>query len=42
MAGLDRMEEIMNMSPEDDGTVREIKIDPLILLHFCPGVSLLF
>lgn len=27
MAGLDRMEEIMNMSPEDDGTVREIKLE---------------
>jgi len=27
MAGLDRMEEIMNMSPEDDGTVRDIKLD---------------
>ncbi|MBK7631742.1 MAG: ABC transporter ATP-binding protein [Ignavibacteriales bacterium] len=26
MAGLDRMEEIMNMSPEDDGTVRDIKL----------------
>lgn len=27
MAGLDRMEEIMNMSPEDDGTVRDIKLE---------------
>jgi subfamily B ATP-binding cassette protein MsbA len=27
MAGLDRMEEIMNMSPEDDGMVREIKLE---------------
>jgi len=27
MAGLDRMEEIMNMSPEDDGTVRHIKLE---------------
>lgn len=27
MAGLDRMEEIMNMSPEDDGTVRNIKLE---------------
>ncbi len=27
MAGLDRMEEIMNMSPEDDGTVREINLE---------------
>ena len=26
MAGLDRMEEIMNMSPEDDGTVRNIEL----------------
>ena len=29
MAGLDRMEEIMNMSPEDDGTVREIKLESI-------------
>jgi subfamily B ATP-binding cassette protein MsbA len=27
LAGLDRMEEIMNMSPEDDGTVRDIKLE---------------
>ena len=27
MAGLDRMEEIMNMSPEDDGTVRDIILE---------------
>lgn len=27
MAGLDRMEEIMNMSPEDDSTVRTIELD---------------
>ncbi len=27
MAGLDRMEEIMNMSPEDDGTVRNIELE---------------
>lgn len=26
MAGLDRMEEIMNMSPEDDGSVRNIEL----------------
>ncbi|MBT8379001.1 MAG: ABC transporter ATP-binding protein/permease [Ignavibacteria bacterium] len=26
MAGLDRMEEIMNMTPEDDGTVRNIEL----------------
>ena len=29
MAGLDRMEEIMNMSPEDDGTIREIKLESI-------------
>jgi subfamily B ATP-binding cassette protein MsbA len=29
LAGLDRMEEIMNMSPEDDGTVREIKLEKI-------------
>jgi ABC-type multidrug transport system fused ATPase/permease subunit len=28
-AGLDRTEEIMNMTPEDDGTVRTIKIDTI-------------
>jgi subfamily B ATP-binding cassette protein MsbA len=27
LAGLDRMEEIMNMSPEDDGTVRNIELN---------------
>jgi subfamily B ATP-binding cassette protein MsbA len=27
LAGLDRMEEIMNMSPEDDGTVRKIELE---------------
>jgi subfamily B ATP-binding cassette protein MsbA len=27
LAGLDRMEEIMNMSPEDDGSVRDIKLE---------------
>jgi subfamily B ATP-binding cassette protein MsbA len=27
MAGLDRMEEIMNMTPEDDGTVRNIELE---------------
>ena len=29
MAGLDRMEEIMNMSPEDDGTVRTIELNSI-------------
>ncbi len=28
-AGLDRTEELMNMTPEDDGTVRTIKIDAI-------------
>lgn len=28
-AGLDRTEEIMNMAPEDDGTMRTIKIGPI-------------
>ncbi len=28
-AGLDRTEELMNMSPEDDGTVRNVKIGPI-------------
>src|SRR6267142_288943 len=28
-AGLDRTEEIMNMTPEDDGTVRKIRIGPI-------------
>jgi subfamily B ATP-binding cassette protein MsbA len=28
-AGLDRTEEIMNMDPEDDGTIRNIKIGPV-------------
>ncbi|MBL7865819.1 MAG: ABC transporter ATP-binding protein [Cyclobacteriaceae bacterium] len=28
-AGLDRTEELMNMSPEDDGTVRTVKIDTI-------------
>ena len=28
-AGLDRTEEIMNMTPEDDGTIRKIKIGPI-------------
>ncbi|TDJ56785.1 MAG: ABC transporter ATP-binding protein [Ignavibacteria bacterium] len=27
LAGLDRMEEIMNMTPEDDGTVRKIELE---------------
>jgi len=27
LAGLDRMEEIMNMAPEDDGTVRKIELE---------------
>ncbi len=27
LAGLDRMEEIMNMTPEDDGTVRNIELE---------------
>jgi len=27
LAGLDRMEEIMNMSPEDDGTIRNIELE---------------
>jgi len=29
LAGLDRMEEIMNMSPEDDGTVRTIELNSI-------------
>jgi subfamily B ATP-binding cassette protein MsbA len=29
LAGLDRMEEIMNMSPEDDGTVRNIELEKI-------------
>ena len=29
LAGLDRMEEIMNMSPEDDGTVRNIELESI-------------
>lgn len=29
LAGLDRMEEIMNMGPEDDGTVRKIKLEKI-------------
>jgi subfamily B ATP-binding cassette protein MsbA len=29
LAGLDRMEEIMNMSPEDDGTVRNIELEDI-------------
>jgi len=28
-AGLDRTEELMNMTPEDDGTIRTIKIGPI-------------
>ena len=28
-AGLDRTEEIMNMTPEDDGTIRKIRIGPI-------------
>ncbi len=28
-AGLDRTEEIMNMTPEDDGTVRKLRIGPI-------------
>jgi len=27
LAGLDRMEEIMNMTPEDDGTIRKIELE---------------
>jgi len=29
MAGLDRVEEIMNMSPEDDGTIRTIELEKI-------------